>query len=146
MANCSASISNVDMKKSVLCRELPKLDMKDPETTIAWYYMRSIFLNFGRRFTVRIFWYCSLVLPICIAIFVLIFLQLFNVITDENNFYIVNLLFLSVLTLWIIIDMSMSAVKINDYFDIHIDLILKRQSEIMDAMNHCNSTKCYRKY
>jgi hypothetical protein len=135
MANCSALISNVDVKKSVLGPCLPKLDMKDPETVIAWYYLRSIFLNFGRRFTVRIFWYCSLFLPVCLAIIVLIFLQLFHVITDENNFYIVNLLFLNVLTLWILVDMSMSAVKLNCYYDIHKDLLLKRQSEIMDELN-----------
>ncbi len=39
------------------------------------------------------------------------------------------------LTLGILISMSMYAVKLNRYFDIHKDLLLKHKSELLDAIN-----------
>jgi hypothetical protein len=74
LANWSGIISNVKTKSLVLGRHLPKLDMKNPETIIAWYSLRSIFLHFGRRFTVRIFWYWSWIVPVWLAVIVVVFL------------------------------------------------------------------------
>ena len=94
MANCSAIISNSDLKYLVLDKSLSKLDMNDSETILSWHLLRNTFLIFGKRFTARIFAYAGLMLPVCLAIVLILILQLANVISQENNFYAVNLLFL----------------------------------------------------
>ena len=74
MANCSAIISNTDLKYLVLDKTLSKLDMNDSETILAWYHLRNTFLNFGKRFTLRIFAYSGMMLPVCLAIVLILIL------------------------------------------------------------------------
>ena len=54
MAQCTSMISNVDAKYSYL-DDHPLLDLEDIRTILSWYYMRNTFLDFGKRYTLRIF-------------------------------------------------------------------------------------------
>ena len=38
----------------IALKKVTRLDMEDVKTILAWYYMRSAFLDFGKRFTLRV--------------------------------------------------------------------------------------------
>ena len=80
MAQCSALISHVDNKYLYLDRNMAKLDLTHVSTILSWYHMRAAFLDYGKRFTLRLFLYTSLIFPVCLLVIVVLFLMVFDVI------------------------------------------------------------------
>ena len=80
MAQCSALISHIDNKFLYLDRNMARLDLTNIPTILSWYHMRAAFLDFGKRFTLRVFLYTSLILPVCLLVIVALFLMVFKVI------------------------------------------------------------------
>ena len=124
MAQCSALVSHIDNKYLYLDRNIGKLDLTNISTILAWYHMRAAFLDFGKRYTLRVFLYSSLILPVCLLVIVGLFLIMFNVLGTEYNFYFVPWLFLTAVVMVILIYMTSSAVSLNKYFAIHRDIFL----------------------
>ena len=80
LAQCSALVSHVDKKNFCMKLNIYKIDITNVSSVLSWYHMRSAFLDFGKRYTLRIFLYTSLILPVCVCVIVGLFLMLFDVI------------------------------------------------------------------
>ena len=131
MAQCTGMISNTDEKLLLFDqKQKPILDMKDPSTILSWYYLRRAFLDFGRRYTLRVFLYASLIFPLCIFIIAILFLQFIKIINSEFNYYIVPGIILSTEVFALLIHMSFSALSLNRYYSIHKDILLEMYSNI----------------
>jgi hypothetical protein len=130
MRQCSALISQTDAK-FLLIKGLPQLDMTDPSTGQAWYFMRRVFLSFGKRYTARTFLYISILLPPCIGLVALLYLQLFNIVSDSMNIYFAAWIFMSLAILVLILLIINSAVSLVRFYDIHKDLLLTKVSEFL---------------
>lgn len=74
LAQCSSFISPNEEMKCLFMTSLPKLVLENPDTMDSWYILRSVFLDFGRRFTLRIYLYISIMLPVQFTIAFLIIL------------------------------------------------------------------------
>lgn len=132
MAQCTGLISRVDRKFLLIgVNCFPKLDINDSNTIMSWYYMRRSFLDFGKRFTIRVFLYTSLILPLAVGVIVIIILQMFKVIGISYNYYFVPFMILIAQVIFMIVLMAMAAVNLNDYFDIHIDVLLDHIGKIL---------------
>ena len=126
MAQCTGLISRVDHKYMLFKdNERPELNLKDPLTILSWYYLRRSFLDFGKRYTLRIFMYSSLIFPVCIAVIIVLFLQLFGIVGVSYNFYLIPCFMLTIEVFAIILAMSRSALSLNNTFSIHRDLLLE---------------------
>ena len=131
LAQCTGLISKVDRKLLFFDDKIkPLLDMNDKMTILSWYYLRRTFLDFGRKYTLRVFLYASLILPICIFIIIVLFLQVIGIIGVTYNYYIVPGILLSIEIFALLIHMSLSALSLNNYFAIHKDLMLERCSQL----------------
>lgn len=126
MAQCSALISKTDQKYLFYCSlPKPELDLNDPLTVISWYYLRRAFLNFGQRYTNRVFLYVSLLFPVCILTIVMLFVQFLGLVNIKYSFYLVPGLMLAIAAFAMIVQMSLAAFSLNSYFAIHRDLLLE---------------------
>lgn len=132
MRQCSSLISQTDAKYSLI-QGLPLLDLTDPCTVHAWYIMRRAFLSFGKRFTLRNFLYISMVLPPSVSVVLLLYMQLFGVISNDINRYIGCLIYLSLLCLIFILIIIWKAVALVRQGDIHKDLLLAKEGEFLMA-------------
>ena len=131
MAQCSGMISKVDRKHLLFNKtERPLIDISDPMSLLSWYYMRRAFLDFGKRYTRRIFLYASLILPVCITIIVLLFLQILGLVPYTYNYYLVPGIFLSIEVFVLLIHMSFSALELNKYYSIHKDILLEKSGQL----------------
>lgn len=143
MAQCTSLICTTDRKYSVLQNSNKHmLDTSDAETMLSWYCLRRSFLDFGRRYTLRVFLYASLLLPICIAIIVILFLQILGLVGVSYNYYIVPGIFLSVEVFILMIQMSLSALSLNNYYSIHKDIILEKSSFYRNYSENEDVIKC----
>lgn len=132
MAQCTGLISRVDRKYLLIGVDCyPKFNMNDPNTIMSWYYMRRCFLDFGKRYTLRIFLYASLILPMAVCVVIVIVLQMFNVIGISYNYYFVPFMILVAQLIYMIVLMALAAVDLNDYFNIHIDVLLDQIGKIL---------------
>ena len=61
----------------------------------------------------------------------MILLQLVGILPHEYNFYIVNELYLGAVILSILVYISICAVTLNDYFEIHKDLLFNHLHTIL---------------
>lgn len=132
MAQCTGLISRVDRKFLLIGKNCaPKLNVNDSGTIMSWYYMRRCFLDFGKRYSLRIFLYTSLTLPISVGVIVIIILQMFKVIGVSYNFYFVPFMILISQVIMMVVLMALSAVDLNDYFNIHIDVLLDQIGKVL---------------
>ena len=131
MAQCSAIISNVD-QKLLYFKEIdkPQLDFNDPTTILAWYLLRRAFLDFGKRYTLRVFLYASLIFPLCIGSVIIVLLQTNKVIGIEYNYYLIPSALLTVMVFIVLIQMSFAALSLNNAFSVHRDLLLECYSNL----------------
>lgn len=129
-AQCTALISNVDEKYLEMegCR--PKLDILNIQTVMSWYYMRKAFLDFGRRYTVRVFLYFSLVFPVCLLSIILVFLMMFDVIGKRYLALFIPGVYLIIVVVTILSFLVSAAVSLNRYFAIHRDVLLNLVAEL----------------
>jgi hypothetical protein len=133
MAQCTGLISKVDHKHMVFKGDnKPELDLHDPMTILAWYCLRRTFLDFGKRYTKRVFMYASLVFPVCIAVIVILFLQLGGIVSIKYNLYLIPALFLTIEVFIVIIRMSGNALSLNYTFAVHRDLLLESFMKFKD--------------
>ena len=93
--------------------------------------MRRSFLDFGKRYTLRVFLYTSFVLPMSIGVIVVIILQMFQVISTSYNYYFVPFMILIGQVIFVVVSMALVAVDLNDYFNIHIDVLLDQIGKIL---------------
>ena len=132
MAQCTGLISRVDRKLLLVGKDCsPKLDINDPRTIMNWYYMRRTFLDFGKRYTLRVFLYTSLILPMSVGVIVIIILQMFNVIGVSYNYYFVPFMILIAQVITMVILMALAAVNLNEYFNVHIDVLLDHIGKVL---------------
>ncbi|CAG9333668.1 unnamed protein product [Blepharisma stoltei] len=129
---CTALISDLDIKgTSVFDHNIPNADMYDLRTIDAWYTLRVVFLDFGRKYTYRIFAYSSLVFPLTFVMIALFLLQTGGVLGGASNGALISLLFLTVICLILIIYMIFSGIALNQAFSVHRDLVLNIIGHIM---------------
>ena len=121
MDECSALITVDSVLEGVL-------DLEDSSTVQSWYFLRRAFLDFGRKFTLRIFLYFSLILPLCIFIILLLILQIFNVVGNDLNIYFASCFLLLLGVFIVLLKTSLEAVKVNEYFGVHKDILLQMVS------------------
>jgi hypothetical protein len=126
MAQCTGLISKVDKKLLLFGKKGPELDLDDPMTILSWYYLRRIFIDFGRRYTLRVFLYASLILPVGIIVVFILFLQLVGIVGTSYNYYITPGFLLSIEVFALLMHMSASALSVNNYFEMHKDILLER--------------------
>ena len=69
--------------------------------------------------------YSSLIFPVCIAVIIVLFLQLFGIVGVSYNFYLIPCFMLTIEVFAIILAMSRSALSLNNTFSIHRDLLLE---------------------
>jgi hypothetical protein len=134
MRQCSALISQTD-SKFLLIKGLPQLDMQDPSTVQAWYFMRRVFLSFGKRYTMRTFLYISILLPPCVGLVVLLYLQLFGVVSNSMNSYLASWIYMSLAILVLILLIINSAVSLVRFAEIHKDLLLTKVGEFLQKQD-----------
>ena len=80
MAQCSALVSHIDFRDLCVNFDVGKIDLTNVNTILSWYHMRAAFLDFGKRYTLRIFLYTSLILPVCLLVILGLFLMVFGVV------------------------------------------------------------------
>ena len=126
MAQCTGVISKVDHKYLLFKgTDIPEVDLTDPASILNWYHLRRTFLDFGRRYTLRVFLYASLVFPLCISVVLLLLLQFCGIIGVKYNYYLVPSLMLTLEVFLLLIYMSGAALSLNKTFAVHRDLILE---------------------
>ena len=126
MAQCTGVISRVDHKYLLFKgTDMPEMDLTDPATILNWYHLRRTFLDFGRRYTLRVFLYASLVFPVCVSVVVMLLLQLSGIIGVKYNYYLVPCLMLTLEVFLLLIYMSYAALSLNKTFAVHRDLLLE---------------------
>mmetsp|Transcript_8718 Transcript_8718/g.8735 ORF Transcript_8718/g.8735 Transcript_8718/m.8735 type:complete len:167 (-) Transcript_8718:4-504(-) len=86
--------------------------------------MRQAFLDFGRKYTYRIFLYAGLVLALCFIMLAFVLLQLFGTQQDIKSSSFASIFFLTIICLGFIIHMIISGVELNRAFAVHRDLLL----------------------
>ncbi|CAG9324460.1 unnamed protein product [Blepharisma stoltei] len=134
---CTAMISDIDIKDTVwFVRNFPSADMHDLRTIESWYTLRTASLDFGRKFTYRIFAYSSFVLPLSCAMVALFLLQAFGIIGGASSGALISLLFFTIVMLILIIYMTFSGMELNRAFSLHRDLILNIVGHIMKDNNY----------
>lgn len=140
MAQCTGLISKVDQKFLLVKgdKKKPKIDLNDPLTVLSWYYLRRSFLDFGKRFTLRVFLYASLVLPICITVVLVLLLQLAGLVAVTYNYYLVPSLYLTLEVFIMIAHMSTTALSLNKTFSVHRDLLLENLIKAKNKENANN--------
>lgn len=139
MAICSAAIDKHYEDKLNL--EQAKFDMRDKLTVESWYILRSCFLDFGRRYTHRIFLYASLILPVCILVIILILLEMINVIGTEFNIYFIYPIILTMFCTFIITYIISCGVHLYDMFYLHKDMLLHLIEELPSTIPELESAK-----
>lgn len=140
MGQCSAMISDTEIKDSFTYEfDVPLLDMQDSRTVESWYAMRVAFLDFGRKYTYRIFLYASLVMPLCIVMIAFVILQMLNVIRVVDSSAFVSVFFLTLVSLSVIIYMIYSGICLNEMFAIHRDLLLNIMGLLMIESNYATN-------
>ncbi|CAG9322354.1 unnamed protein product [Blepharisma stoltei] len=125
MDQCSTMISDKEIIGTFSYEHnTPLLNMQDPRTVESWYSMRQAFLDFGRKYTYRIFLYAGLVLALCFVILVFVLLQLFSPQQNIKSSSFTSIFFLTIICLGFIIHMIISGVELNRAFAVHRDLLL----------------------
>lgn len=141
MNQSTGFISKTEVEDSFLAYyNFPMLDVRDPLTLESWYRMRVAFLDFGRKYTYRIFLYASLILPLSTVMVCLLLLQVFNVVTIRTEAFI-SILFLTISCLAIIIYMIVSGVELNGMFSIHKEILMNNIGTVMKEINETNDNK-----
>lgn len=141
LAQCTALISRVDNVYLKMNDEYPRLDMSDANTVLSWYCMRSAFLDFGKRFTLRVFLYSSLALPVCLIVIIVIIAMTFGIVGTSFNFLYIPGVFLVVIVLIVICYMVAAAIALNKYFAIHRDILLTIITELSGKEKNEKSSK-----
>ena len=126
MAQITAIISKVDHKYLLFKgKDIPELDLTDPAIILNWYHLRRTFLDFGRRYTLRVFLYASLVFPVCFFVVVMLLLQFTGIVGVNYNYYLVPCLMLTLEVFLLLMYMSCAALTLNKTFAVHRDLMLE---------------------
>ena len=126
MAQCTGLISKVDHKFSLFKNtDMPQMDFTNSATILNWYHLRRTFLDFGKRYTLRVFLYASLILPLCISVVAMLILQVTGIIGGQYNYYLIPGFMLTIEVLVMLIYMSFAALSLNRTFAVHRDLILE---------------------
>ena len=128
MSQCSGLISDYD--RILVMENLPRIDLSDVRSIHGWYYTRRAFLDFGRRFSNRIHLYASVIVPILLIAVVFILLQMLGVLSRAYNWELICPLYLSIAFDVVIVRMILEAVKLNESFEIHSDLLLEASSRV----------------
>ena len=111
--------------KMISTKQEFSLDMNDELSLLSWYYLRRGILDFGKRYTLRVFMYISLILPVCLSIILILLLQVFGVVGIEYNFYFVPTFMLVSVVLVILLLVSLSATKLNEDYQTHRDCLME---------------------
>jgi hypothetical protein len=136
MTQCMGLISRLNPKETIFdCKVQPRIDLNDPVTVMTWYYLRRSFLDFGKRYTLRVFMYASLVFPVCIVIVIILVLQLIGIVGVSYNFYLIPSLFMGLIVFGVIIHMALAALSLNNSFAVHRDLLLENLNQIGSSSN-----------
>lgn len=117
----------------VKCKCVPKVNILDQNTAFTWYFLRNICMDFGQRFTNRIFLYASILLAqtlLSLSIFILV---IFDAISGSwtEGFMMSGLECLALLI--ILFSMTKSGVELNNLFQTHRELLLRIQTEIRNV-------------
>ncbi|CAG9315563.1 unnamed protein product [Blepharisma stoltei] len=136
MSQISALIS----KRETYCKilkeyKIPRLDFNDIRTIDSWYTMRTAFLDFGKRYTYRIFIYASLIFPLCTLIISFLIIQFFGMIQIISIPAMIGVIFLAFTSLSLIFWMILIGSQINDTINIHRDFIVEMCSNILHLRN-----------
>lgn len=115
--------------------ENAKLDMREAGTVESWYILRTSFLDFGRRYTQRIFLYASLILPLCLLVIVIILLEMVKVIDASYNIYFISPIMLTMISACIITYIILCAVHLNEMFYIHKDILLHLLEDLPETVS-----------
>jgi len=101
--------------------------------------LRASCLDLGKKYTDRIFTYCSVFLAFYLIFFVFLMLSFFNVLPYElPGAVYVNGSFDVIIILGIILYMLKTGTQINDHFDIHKGVLLKLKRTLWDAYTNYN--------
>ena len=133
MSQCTSILSAADAALFLLQGNKHTLDTNHPQSLLAWYNLRRVFLEFGRRFTLRVFLYASLVVPVCIAALLVIFLMVLQVVSLDLVIYFVPGMFLVACAMTVVVYMVASAASLNFSFTVHRDVLVTNMTELQQA-------------
>lgn len=117
-------ISSVGRSK-LLIKNLPRIKLNDRMSLYTWYYTRRALLDFGKRYTLRIFLYASLFFPVVILVITLMALQFFKLIGIQYNYYFMPCFLLTACVFYVLLLMAIAAANLNKLFDVHKDILLE---------------------
>jgi hypothetical protein len=131
---CSAMIySEYDDRFNI---DRAKLDMREAGTVESWYILRTSFLDFGRRYTQRIFLYASLILPVSLVVIVIILLQMVRVVDTTYNIYFISPIMLTMILACIITYIILCGAHLNNMFYIHKDILLHLLEDLPSTLSN----------
>jgi len=127
----------------------PLVDVFDPKALSAWFQLRLLLLDVGKRYADKIEVYFSAIVLAYIILAVWFFLVLFGFIKLDSldvhlqAILVGNLLFL--IFIWIALVLFNGA-NINEHFKIHKDLLLRNKTHYLNAGLHIGEAHSTKKY
>ncbi|CAI2386762.1 unnamed protein product [Moneuplotes crassus] len=124
-------------KKFVFSSYFPTLNVCSINNLSSWLVLRESCLDLGRKYTQRIFIYCSVFMFFYLTLFVFMVLCLLKFLEYELSlgFYIVGA-FDIIVVLGIMLNILRMGAKVNKYFNIHKRSLLSLKKQVWKARNN----------
>lgn len=105
--------------------EIPSINITDPNSIRRWMFLRRATLDLGKKFTTRVYWYCSAFLAIYGLMGLFFILTFFKLISYNIPIRFTILCAYDILiVLGIILIMLNVGAKVNEHFGIHKGILL----------------------
>lgn len=137
MKVCQSMISPEKDEDFMFATFFPTINVCCTKNLASWMTLRRSLLDLGKKYTYRIFLYCSVFLAFYLTFFIFLMLTLFGLLKYQIPLVVyITGTYDVVMILGVILIMIRTGAKVNSYYDIHIGTLMKLKRTLWDAKNN----------